>query len=80
MANGHVREAIRRDLGEPAGPGARYTVRHGEATHVELDARLDPKRFRAGVEEGMQRAADSETSWIRDRRPKFHRKSSAPAL
>lgn len=59
VAIDHVREAITRALGGPAGPGARFTVRHGEGTLVELDPGLDTARFRAAVEEGMQRADDS---------------------
>jgi hypothetical protein len=60
VAIGHVREAIERELGGPARPGARFTVRHGEGTLVELDAGLDRDRFRAAVEEGMRRAASPE--------------------
>jgi hypothetical protein len=57
VAIAHVREAVVQALGGPAGPGARFTVRHGEGTLVELDEGLDPDRFRVAVEEGMRRAA-----------------------
>jgi hypothetical protein len=59
VALGHVREAVAREFGGPGGPGARFTHREGQATLVELDGGLDPHRFRAAVEEGMRRAADS---------------------
>jgi len=57
VAIAHVREAVTWALGGPEGPGARFTVRHGEGTLVELDEGLDPRHFRAAVEEGMRRAA-----------------------
>lgn len=54
----HVRKAVADALGGPAGPGARFTVRHGEGTLVELDEGLDPHLFRTAVELGMRQAAD----------------------
>ena len=60
VAIGHVRKAVAEALGSPAGPGANFTVRHGEGTLVELDEGLDPSRFRTAVELGMRQAADQE--------------------
>jgi hypothetical protein len=58
VAIAHVRQAVADALGGPAGPGARFTVRHGEGTLVELDEGLDPRIFRAAVESGMRQAAN----------------------
>ena len=58
VAIAHVRKAVTEALGSAAGPGASFTVRHGEGTLVELDEGLDPHRFRTAVEQGMRQAAD----------------------
>ncbi|MGH2688833.1 MAG: hypothetical protein ACRDKW_08510 [Actinomycetota bacterium] len=57
VALGHVREAVRRELGGSAGAGAEFIHREGQGTLVRLAPGLDPVVFRAAVEEGMQGAA-----------------------
>jgi hypothetical protein len=57
VALGYVREAVTRDLGGPDTPGAEFVHRDGQGTLVNLAPGLDRLRFRAAVQEGMQRAA-----------------------
>jgi hypothetical protein len=55
VALAHVREAVTQQLGRP--DAARFIHREGQGTLVQLEDGLDRTRFRAAVEEGMQRAA-----------------------
>lgn len=59
VALAHVREEVTRQLDCP--DAARFIHREGQGTLVELEEGLDRTRFRAAVEDGMQRAASEST-------------------